>query len=159
MDSLTRSLGRGCTRRRRLRRQSEKRRYSENPSEAVALDNKKCLFTAGLRTWWNVARSLKANDYARDRCVELESPRARTGHFYFAAISRFAPVALLRWHLFHALNYLVVRSRSRWRTKCWTSRETRRCIITSAISSVNILCHTRKKWEKLKCTLFFSSSW
>lgn len=83
MDSLFRSLGgRGCTRRRRLRRQSEKRRYSENPSGAVALDNKKCLFTAGLRTWWNVARSLKANDYARDRCVELESPRARTGHFY-----------------------------------------------------------------------------
>lgn len=44
---------------------------------------------AGLRTWWNVARSLKAT-ISRDRCVELESPGARTREFYFAAVLRFA---------------------------------------------------------------------
>lgn len=38
---------------------------------------------AGLRTSWNVARSLKAT-ISRDRCVELKSPGARTRKFYFA---------------------------------------------------------------------------
>lgn len=43
---------------------------------------------AGLRTWWNVARSLKAT-ISRDRCVELKSPGARTRKFCFAVVSRF----------------------------------------------------------------------